>query len=119
MKKLLFLLLFAMSSLTVNAQTSTASPKIISIGKKVLMGLPDCGIWLEKDSLVLNTQKQSWLLGYLSGINASGRYTSDFLEKLTSPNQAYIYVDNHCQKNPLSNVSEAAAVLIGELLAKK
>jgi len=65
MKKLLFLLLFALSSLTVNAQTSTASPKIISIGKKVLMGLPDCGIWLEKDSLVLNTQKQSWLLGYL------------------------------------------------------
>jgi hypothetical protein len=56
---------------------------------QVSFGDPDCGKWIK-----LNRQTdKAWLLGYLSGMNTDIT-NKNFLNKLDSAEQAFLFVDN-------------------------
>ena len=82
-----------------------------------IIGRPDCGVWLSKQR---ETDK-AWLLGYVSAISWSeqGRLSgaSDPLSKISSVEQIFVWMNNYCQKDPLSNVGAGAFSLYIELLA--
>ena len=44
---------------------------------------------------------------------------ANFLDKLNSSSQAFVFVDNYCQQNPLKNTIDAAMVLILDLEKQK
>lgn len=87
-----------------------------------LYGVPDCGQWVNDQ----NPQYKAWLLGYLSGHNTMFNSLSvknnsmyDPLSELSSADQAFVWMDNWCQKNPLKNVRRGADILFLELSMQK
>jgi len=89
----------------------SASP---SYGQTII-GTIDCGQWVKKHSPVQN----AWLMGYLSGLNtANARINYDPLGAVTSADQVIVWMDNYCQKNPMSDLYRAAVVLYLELEQK-
>jgi hypothetical protein len=104
MQKLLFALAFAISLVTpAHSQTT--------------FGASDCGEWIKSQ----NIQKRSWLMGYLSGINAAhyvGNMKIDHLDKLSSADQAYVWMDNYCKQNPLNDLTLGGWLLFQELKSR-
>ena len=81
-----------------------------------VFGVPDCGEWIHHQ----NASYKAWLLGYLSGINAAYNGAKiDHLAQLSSAGQAFLWMDNYCRRNPLSNVDLGAAALFYELTDRK
>lgn len=83
-------------------------------------GNSDCGEWINKS----NDYRKAWLLGYLSGANAMFEAVRDKrkavpnpLGSLRSAEQAYLWMNTYCQKNPLSSVADGADILIVELIS--
>ena len=101
--KLLLALAFAMPLL---AQSQT------------VYGTPDCGGWIKQGS----SQQKGWLLGYMSGLNVMHEVESlkpvNPLKNLNSADQAFLWMDTYCQKNPLENVGEGGWKLFKELRKK-
>jgi hypothetical protein len=88
-------------------------------------GQPDCGQWVNATQ-GQRPQRQAWLLGWLTGANTmiegttpKGQTKPDYLAQLNSAEQAFLFVDNYCRANPLSNVGHAADQLIAELITKQ
>jgi hypothetical protein len=81
-------------------------------------GDPDCGTWIKSPR---ETDK-AWLLGYLTGLNIGtpdSKAYPDPLGALGSAQQAYLWMDNFCQTNPLSKVGGGGVILFWELVAKR
>lgn len=102
-----------------NSPTKNQAPKTFTT-----FGNPSCGQWVaafEKEKsndlswTMLN--KQSWLVGYMSGINSSEYLNVDIL-KNTDADSIYLFVDNYCREHPLDDVTDAAMALYSELLIK-
>lgn len=78
-------------------------------------GGPDCGQWVANSSKT----RQAWLMGHLSGMNAihvvSGKKPKDPLDKLSSMDQADLWITNYCKANPLKTLSNASFALFQEL----
>jgi hypothetical protein len=83
-------------------------------------GAVDCGLWL-KDTDQMKSLYKAWLLGFLTGVNLSDTKVVkfNFLAGLNSGQQAVVFVDNYCQKNPLKNTIDAAMTLIFDLEKQK
>ena len=86
-----------------------------SFAQSVVFGACDCGQWL-RDSKT-RSANEAWAMGYLSGMNASNTTVlkKDWLNKLNSSEQAFVYLDNYCQKNPLKSIQVALNILVFEL----
>jgi hypothetical protein len=88
-------------------------------GGNTSFGRPDCGHWLKSQ----RPGDRMWLLGYLSGLNtmwtAASKSNLDVLDALGSAEQAYAWMDNYCQKNPLENLGSGAVDLFIELRKTK
>ena len=80
-------------------------------------GSPDCGQWLAEKT----STRQSWLAGYLSGLNMGVwvQLERNPLDRLSSMAQAYAWMDNWCKKNPLERVSSGGQALIMELMERE
>ena len=75
----------------------------------------DCGVWVKNNSVI----HKAWLMGYLSGSNSKvAKHRYDPLGKLQSADQAFVWMDNFCQKNPLETVGSGADKLFRELESK-
>jgi len=77
-----------------------------------------CGSWTAERKIGSATsfQLQSWVAGYLSGINAQlPSTTKDFLLN-TDGEAVFGAIDNYCQANPLKNISEASIIVLNQLL---
>jgi hypothetical protein len=75
----------------------------------------DCGVWVKNNSVI----HKAWLMGYLSGSNSKvAKHSYDPLGKLQSADQAFVWMDNFCQKNPLETVGSGADKLFRELESK-
>jgi hypothetical protein len=85
---------------------------LATANSKSTWGSPDCAQWFKKD-----LHKKTWLLGFLTGMNMHKRI--DYLDKLNSAEQAYLWMDNYCQKNPLSGVAQGGEALYIELMNEK
>lgn len=83
------------------------------------IGTPDCGEWIKSQSHA----KRAWLVGYLSGMSTLHHFNEgdpkDPLRALQSADQAFLWMDNFCQRNPLKTVSDGGADLFVELMKKK
>jgi hypothetical protein len=94
------------------AASSTVSGQGVTV-----FGSHDCGTWV-----VDSSRAKSWLLGYLSGLNAataSAERNYDPLGKVTSAAQIYLWMDNYCKANPLDTVGDGALDLYLELIARR
>jgi len=79
-----------------------------------IFGNFDCGRWFKAPDA------KTWLLGFLSGVSAmTPAHIGDPLSKLGSVDQAYLWMDNYCRKNPLNSIDRGAAALMLELKAKR
>jgi len=72
----------------------------------------DCGVWIQGKTDLDRT----WLLGYMTGLNMYA--IGNPLGKITSTQQIFLWMDNYCTKNPLSNPIQGGRELLNELKKK-
>ena len=80
------------------------------------IGGTDCGTWINQTRIT----DRAWAVGFISGINASlSTEKNDILGKnIKSGEQIWLYVDNYCRNNPLSQVQDALVNLWVEIRTK-
>ncbi len=82
-------------------------------------GIIDCGKWVSGSKI--NPELKAWLLGYMSGLSMMYDQideSSDPFGKINSAEQLYLWMDNYCQTNPLSNVLVGGSNLFNALKDK-
>jgi len=88
----------------------------ISAGQKIWVeASEDCGAWVKARKLKRSSPYEAHLVGLLSGM-AIGRMI-DIWKAQGNPmskEQAFLWMDNYCQSNPLSLVVTGADVLANE-----
>jgi hypothetical protein len=83
-------------------------------------GSRPCGIWLRArseaapDSAVL----QSWVLGYITSINANLLTITRDVAEGTTPDALFSWIDNYCASHPLDSLARATGSLLDDLRAK-
>ena len=90
---------------------------------QAIFGGADCGQWVNSKTAT----RQTWVLGFMSGLSMGTYYfatpadkkaNGDWLDKVNSADQIFIFIDNYCQKNPLRKVESAGYALYLELTSK-
>lgn len=114
MKIKLLLLLLCFFVETSNAQDKKSLP--------TYRGHSNCAEWLKPGSQSSDFGNKFWLSGYLSGINLGlyldkQRPAFDFFENVSSE-QIFLWMDNYCRANPLSNVVDGTGTLFREMQKK-
>lgn len=88
-----------------------------------IFGTSDCGQWVNSKT----DARRAWVLGFMSGMSqatflfgtpADRKTNGDWLNKVNSADQIFLFVDNYCQKNPLDKVGTAGLALYLELTKK-
>jgi len=110
-KKVIVLFVFFLAQIA-SAQEEKRTPPNIR-------GYPNCAEWLKPNGSLKELANKYWLTGYLSGINLGlfldeRRKPVDYYSS-ASPDQIFLWMDNYCRANPLSNVFEGDANLFSEL----
>lgn len=87
-----------------------------SVFAQATFGNFDCAQWVN-DQGKDRTQNRAWFIGYLSGLNVGFNANSgkDQIRKLSSPDQAMLWMDNYCRTNPLNKIRSGAEALYIEL----
>jgi hypothetical protein len=80
-------------------------------------GSRPCGLWLQARGQVSpeSAVMQSWLLGYITSINAHELTITKDIAEGTNPDGMFLWVDNYCTEHPLDSLARAAASLTGVL----
>ncbi len=81
------------------------------------IGNRDCGQWIKEDKEYQKALSQTWLLGYMTGLNLADTQGRDSLRKV-SAQQIFLWMDNFCKARPLENVSDGGHDLMAELRKK-
>ena len=90
---------------------------------QAIFGNFDCGQWVSSKT----ETRKAWVLGYMSGMSmATNRLGStnerikngNWLDKVNSAEQIFLFIDNYCQKNPLRYIETAGMSLYSELTDK-
>jgi hypothetical protein len=83
-------------------------------------GSRPCGSWLQvrsetnPDSAVL----QSWVLGYITSVNANVLTVSQDVADGDTPDGLYSWIDSYCAAHPLDSLARATTALLESLRAK-
>ena len=83
-------------------------------------GSRPCGSWLQArsqatpDSAIL----QSWVLGYITSVNANLLIVSRDVADGNSPDGLFSWIDDYCAAHPLDSVARATGGLLESLRAK-
>jgi hypothetical protein len=84
---------------------------------QALFGAFDCGQWVNSKTDL----RKAWVLGFMSGMSMAtsvNKLDGDWLNKVNSSDQIFLFIDNYCQKNPLRKIETAGVVLYIELTSK-
>ena len=83
-------------------------------------GSRPCGSWLQARSQALpdSAMLQSWVLGYITSVNANVLAISPDIAAGTSPDSLFSWIDNYCAAHPLDSVARAAGSLLESLRTK-
>jgi len=73
---------------------------------------------LEKDEF-LTSMYQSWIAGFLGGLNAGPRLGDDVGIDVSDYEGHWLWIRNYCAENPLNQVWEAAWLLFRELAVRQ
>lgn len=79
-------------------------------------GATSCGDWVQERQLKGSTTRQTWVVGYLSGLAVGSEV--DFIGKKDNPS-LFLWIDNYCRANPLKDIDDAANELALELIKSK
>jgi hypothetical protein len=92
---------------------------ICAAGEYTILGAGSrpCGSWLQARSQVSpeGAVMQSWLLGYITSINAHELSITKDIAEGTKPDAMFAWIDDYCASHPLDSVARAAASLTGVL----
>jgi hypothetical protein len=83
-------------------------------------GSRPCGSWLQvrtqasPDSAVL----QSWVLGYITSVNANVLTSSQDVADGTTPDALFAWIDTYCSSHPLDSLARATGSLLESLRTK-
>lgn len=83
-------------------------------------GSRSCGSWLQvrsqalPDAVVL----QSWVLGYLTSVNANVLSVNRDVTGGAEPDALFSWLDSYCAAHPLESVARAASALLDSLIVK-
>jgi hypothetical protein len=93
-----------------------ASSEYVVLG----VGSRPCGSWLQVRSQALpdSAVLQSWVLGYISSVNANFLTSSPDVTSGASPDALFSWIDNYCAAHPLDTLARAANALLDSFLAK-
>lgn len=80
-------------------------------------GLHTCSEWIKAKGADQAFLK-GWVLGWITSLN-NVFDKQDYLSKLESQQQAYLFVNNYCRTNPNADIEEAADQLMAGLIRKK
>jgi hypothetical protein len=103
--------------LLISAVPARAASEYVILGA----GGRPCGSWLQvrnqalPDSAVL----QSWVLGYITSVNANLLTSSPDVAGGASPDQLFLWIDNYCAAHPLDSLARATGALLDSFLAKR
>ena len=80
-------------------------------------GMRSCGAWTEarKNNKLDSLAYETWVQGFLSGINSTGVMGIDILESGDHENWL-VWIDNYCQQKPLDKIYTGVSQLADELL---
>jgi hypothetical protein len=83
-------------------------------------GSRPCGSWLRVRSQALpdSAVLQSWVLGYITSVNANVLTINQDVATGTSPDALFSWIDNYCAAHPLDSVARAASSLLDSLRSK-
>lgn len=83
-------------------------------------GSRPCGSWLQLRSQALpdSAMLQSWVLGYVTGVNANFLTSSPDVTQGASPDALFSWIDNYCAAHPLDSLARATSALLDSFLAK-
>lgn len=79
-----------------------------------------CGAWVKPDSEDIRFALETYVLGYLNGIDAGliialGK-NNVFIK--SDSKSSFLWIDNYCSKNPLSDLDTGILELVSELKKK-
>ena len=77
-------------------------------------GFRSCGKW-KLGTHDEQSEMQSWLGGFLSGLNTRGSVGHPDFLKTTDPDAIFAWMDKYCAEHPLAKLANAAVVLWAEL----
>lgn len=84
-----------------------------SSGGITSMGDRTCGKWIaNKSNLSASSYDRTWLVGYMTGLAVA--LQTDILQQ-PDGESIFLWMDNWCRANPLSNLSTGGTVLYNEL----
>jgi hypothetical protein len=107
---ILFLLLSA------TAPSHAASNQYVILGA----GSRPCGSWLQLRSQALPDSAilQSWVLGYVTSVNANLLSVNQDVTAGAAPDELFSWIDNYCAAHPLDSLARAASALLDSFLVK-
>ena len=99
-----------------SAGSARASSEYVILGA----GSRPCGSWLQVRSQALpdSAVLQSWVLGYISSVNANFLTSSPDVTGGASADALFSWIDNYCAAHPLDTLARAASALLDSFLAK-
>jgi len=103
--------------------SAVAGPSRAASNQYVILGAGSrpCGSWLQLRSQALPESAilQSWLLGYVTSVNANLLSVNQDVTAGATPDALFSWIDNYCAAHPLDSVARAAGAMIDSFLVKK
>jgi hypothetical protein len=91
-----------------------------SAGQYVILGAGSrpCGSWLQLRSEALPDSAilQSWVLGYMTSVNANLLSASQDVTAGAAPDALFTWIDNYCAAHPLDSLARATGAMLDSLL---
>ncbi len=99
-----------------------AAPALAAGNQYVIFGAGSrpCGSWLQLRSQALpdSADLQSWVLGYVTSVNANILSVNEDVTGGAAPDTLFTWVDNYCAAHPLDSLARAASAMLDSLLVK-
>ena len=83
-------------------------------------GSRPCGSWLQLRSQALpdSAVLQSWVLGYVTSVNANLLSVNQDVTGGAAPDALFGWIDNYCAAHPLDSLARATGAMLDSYLAK-
>jgi hypothetical protein len=103
-------------ALSVAAPARAASNQYVILGA----GSRPCGSWLQLRSQALPESAilQSWVLGYVTSVNANLLSVNQDVTAGATPDALFSWIDNYCAAHPLDSLARAASALLDSFLVE-
>lgn len=96
-------------------------PPLYAGGEYTILGAGGrpCGSWLQaRNPSTEREVLQSWVLGYITSVNANVLTTTQDVAAGMSPEKLFSWIDTYCTEHPLDSIARATGGLLDNLRVK-